>query len=69
MRKNKISFVLLCLSGSTIFYLTYLFFLQLVSPNYELLLYEPDPRILFLEIIIALIAGMFCFVKAIREVW
>ena len=64
---KALDFIFLCLASGTIFYLMFLFLLQLMSPNYMLLLWEPEPAILFLEIVMSFVAGAFCVVKAIVE--
>ena len=58
------NFVLLCLAGATCFYLAYLFCLQLTDPQQKLVLYEPDRVLLTAEVVVVLIAGCYCIVKA-----
>ncbi|KPV61930.1 MAG: hypothetical protein AOA66_1603 [Candidatus Bathyarchaeota archaeon BA2] len=67
--KRILDFTLLLLSAITILYLTYLFVLLLLSPNYKLLIWESEPLILISEIILSLFAGFFCIIKALQKIF
>lgn len=66
--RQYINFVFLCLAGATVFYLAYLFMLQLFSPNHEIVLWETESAIIVLEIITVIVVGTYCIVKAFVDV-